>query len=449
MATTGLSRRRVLATAAAATAALSAPVVRGAHAAGKLSVGFWDHWVPGANDTLRKLAQQWADKEKIDQTLDFITSTGDKLRITMAAEAQAGSGHDALAMSTWLPASYADKLEPLDDVVQPLLQQNGAVGQTVEYLGKSKNKWVAVPTCVGTQSKPPCGRIDLLKQHVGIDVTQMYPAGQPANKELADKWDWNFFLSAAEKSFKGGHPFGMPLGGSSDAVDWVGAVFASHGATLVDDKGEVTVKSDATRQVLEWFKKLVPFLPPDVFAWDDASNNKILVSGQSALIMNPPSAWAVAKRDAPKIAEQLWTFPAPKGPKGRYEPFLPYYWTVWAFSHNKPAAKSLLSHLSQPAAVEQLVAASQGYDIPPYDKLHDFKTWAEQGPPPGTIYNYPPRDAERIPSIAAAPAPPDIAVQIYTQATMTKMIAHCTQGGESIDQAIAWGADELEGFMRG
>jgi ABC-type glycerol-3-phosphate transport system substrate-binding protein len=367
----------------------------------------------------------------------------------MAAEAQAGSGHDALAMSTWLPASYADKLEPLDDVVQPLLQQNGAVGQTVEYLGKSKNKWIAVPTCVGTQSKPPCGRIDLLKQHVGIDVTQMYPAGQPANKELADKWDWNFFLSAAEKSFKGGHPFGMPLGGSSDAVDWVGAVFASHGATLVDDKGEVTVKSDATRQVLEWFKKLVPFLPPDVFAWDDASNNKILVSGQSALIMNPPSAWAVAKRDAPKIAEQLWTFPAPKGPKGRYEPFLPYYWTVWAFSHNKPAAKSLLSHLSQPAAVEQLVAASQGYDIPPYDKLHDFKTWAEQGPPPGTIYNYPPRDAERIPSIAAAPAPPDIAVQIYTQATMTKMIAHCTQGGESIDQAIAWGADELEGFMRG
>jgi hypothetical protein len=40
-------------------------------------------------------------------------------------------------------------------------------------------------------------------------------------------------------------------------------------------------------------------------------------------------------------------------------------------------------------------------------------------------------------------------VQIYTQATMTKMIVHCTQSGESIDQAIAWAADELEGFMRG
>jgi hypothetical protein len=50
---------------------------------------------------------------------------------------------------------------------------------------------------------------------------------------------------------------------------------------------------------------------------------------------------------------------------------------------------------------------------------------------------------------ATAPAPPNIAVQIYTQATMTKMIGHCTQGAESIDQAIAWTADELEGFMRG
>ena len=30
---------------------------------------------------------------------------------------------------------------------------------------------------------------------------------------------------------------------------------------------------------------------------------------------------------------------------------------------------------------------------------------------------------------------------------MTKMIAHCTQQGQSIDQAIAW-ADEIEGFMR-
>ena len=63
------------------------------------------------------------------------------------------------------------------------------------------------------------------------------------------------------------------------------------------------------------------------------------------------------------------------------------------------------------------------------------------------MYNYPPR-ADQIVSIAGAPAPVKIAVQIYNQATMTKMVAKCTQGGESIDKAIGWAANELEGFMR-
>jgi len=444
-----VTRRSVLAAGAAATATFAFPFVRGAHAAGKLSIGFWDHWVPGANDVMRKIVREWADKEKIDVNPDFITSTGDKLRITMAAEAQAGSGHDILAMSTWYPSSYADKLEPVDDVVKSLIQQGGDVGKTVEYLGQANGHWIAVPTSVGTQTKPPCGRIDLFKEHVGLDLTQMYPAGGTPSKELTDRWSWDFFLEAADKMNKAGHPFGMPMGPTSDAVDWVGAVFAAYGAEFVDAKGNITVKSDATRQVLEWFKKLVPNLPSDVFAWDDASNNKALVSGKSALIMNPPSAWAVAKRDAPQVAENLWTFGPPKGPKGRMMPFLPYYWTIWKFSSNKPAAKALLTYLQQEPQVERLVEASQGYDIPPYRKLNSFNVWSKQGPPEGTIYSYPPRYDDEINSIAMAPAPPKIAVQMYNQATNTKMVAQCTQQGKTVDQAIAWAADEIEGFMRG
>ena len=52
-------------------------------------------------------------------------------------------------------------------------------------------------------------------------------------------------------------------------------------------------------------------------------------------------------------------------------------------------------------------------------------------------------------AIACAPAPTAIATQLYSQATMTKMIARRTQQGESIDQAIAWASGEIEGFMRG
>ena len=33
---------------------------------------------------------------------------------------------------------------------------------------------------------------------------------------------------------------------------------------------------------------------------------------------------------------------SPAGPKGRFAPFLPYFWGVWNFSKNKEAAKRLL-----------------------------------------------------------------------------------------------------------
>jgi len=442
------TRRTVLQT-AAATAALAAPFVRGAFAAGKLSVGFWDHWVPGANDVMRSICKEWADKEKVDLTVDFITTQGDKLILTAAAEAQARSGHDILTQQTWYALGHADVLEPADDLVKALEAQNGKVVAGAEYLGTLDGHWVAVPSNVGCQTKPPCGRIDLLKQHAGLDVVKMYPAGGPPDKELADRWTWDTFLQAAEKCHKAGFPFGMPMGQSStDATDWVGAVFASHGAQLVNEKGDVTVKSNEVKQVLEWFKKAVPFFPADVFAWDDAGNNKWLISGKGALIMNPPSAWAVAVRDARPVAEQCWTFASPKGPKGRYEPYLPFFWGLHAFSQNKAAGKSLIMHLSSRESAEKFVAASHGYDLPPWSKLLDFKTWETEEPPKGTLYSYPPRYPDQIPSVACAPAPKKVANQIYAQATMTKMIARFTQQGQSIDQAIAWAESEIEGFMR-
>src|SRR5438105_12521674 len=117
MATTILTRRTVLNTAALATTALAAPFVHGAYAAGKLSCGFWDHWVPGANEPLAKLCREWADRERVDLTLDFITTQGDKLTLTIAAEAQAKSGHDLLSMQDWYAAAQADNLEPVDELV--------------------------------------------------------------------------------------------------------------------------------------------------------------------------------------------------------------------------------------------------------------------------------------------------------------------------------------------
>src|SRR5499425_1393656 len=237
-----LTRRRFAATSAAV---LAAPFVRTAHAAGKLALGFWDHFVPGANKTSDALIQEWAAKEKVEVQIDRFT--GNKALITLAAEAQAKSGHDILYMTSWLPHAYASSLEPVDDVMTQLIKQNGPVNDIVAYLGRAESRWLAVPATIGNQIQGPCSRIDLMKQYAGIDVQAMYPAGAPPN---AHNWTLDTFLKAAEACHKAGFAFGIGLGTTTDSVDTAGAVFHSFGAALVDANENITVKSDPVRQAL-------------------------------------------------------------------------------------------------------------------------------------------------------------------------------------------------------
>ena len=448
--TTSLTRRTMLKTAVAVPAAIavSAPMVRGAHAAGKLSMGTWDHWVLGASQVLEKMCKEWAEKEKVELTFDLITSNGDKDLLTLMSEGQAKSGHDIMGLRTWYVYSQVDKFVPVDDIVNPQIEKYGKIAMAAEYCAKIDGRWLAVPTCYGSSSLPPCARIDYFKEYAGLDVQKMYPGPDATpDKELVDNWTWETFLTVAEKCAKGGHFFGLGLSTCTDSINVAGSVLAAYGAQMVDAKGNITVKSDAMKQVLEWYKRLSKTMPDSVYAYDNASNNKELVSGKAALIMNPPSAYAVAARDFPKIAEQLWTFSSPKGPKGRFDPAGYYYWGIWNFSKNIPAAKSLLAFLTTRENQEKLVNASSGFDIPPFTSFMDFKAWEEVQPPKYTVYNFPPR-RDVIPHLTGYPAPLKIGTQMWAQATMMKMIAQHTQSGKSINDAMSWAESELEGFMR-
>src|SRR6266446_6009669 len=173
------TRRTVLKGAALATTTLAAPFVRGAYAAGKLSFGIWDHWVPKESEVMVKLCNEWAAKEKVDITVDLITSVGDKDLLTLMAEGQAKAGHDIMGLRVWYVSAQADNFEPVDAVVLPLIEKYGRTSQACEYLGKINGHWLGVPTAYGSSALPPCARIDLFKQFVGLDVQKMYPVGPP------------------------------------------------------------------------------------------------------------------------------------------------------------------------------------------------------------------------------------------------------------------------------
>jgi ABC-type glycerol-3-phosphate transport system substrate-binding protein len=254
-------------------------------------------------------------------------------------------------------------------------------------------------------------------------------------------------LKLAPAAQKAGLTFGLGLGQTTDSVDWTGALLRAYGGVLVDEKGNSQLRSDAVMQVLDYLQKVYPFLPADTVSYDDASNNKALISGKSALIFNPPSAWWVARRDAIKVASDCWTFPNPAGPKARVLPYLPFFWGIWSFSQNKTAAKELLTWLQQRAQVEPLTNAAAGYDISPFNSMHDFTVWSTEKPPVGTLYNYPMRSwFDAVSNVSGYPAPPHIATQMYSNALFNVMVVKLAKQGQKMRDVLDWGEQQIEDY---
>src|ERR1700745_1442231 len=105
-----VSRRRALKWGAAG-APLPLWHIRTAGAAGKLKVGFWDHWVPTGNDVIRKQVNAWAEQNKVEVQCDFL---GTALLTTAAAEQQSRTGHDIFTLANWEINNHAQALEPVD-----------------------------------------------------------------------------------------------------------------------------------------------------------------------------------------------------------------------------------------------------------------------------------------------------------------------------------------------
>ena len=442
-------RRNFIKTAGASGAVtLFAPYVKTSISAGRLNLGLWDHWIPGANDVLEKIVVTWGKNNGVDIKIDFITSVGNKLLLTAQAESRAKTGHDVFSLPTWFSSMFKNRLEPIDDVVEDIISKHGPLLDSARFYAYLEGHWRGAPAPTGSFFDSMVSRLDLFKKYASMDLKNIFPDNDDRYPSLVDAWTYDAFLSVAEKLHLAGKSFGGTIGATPDSR-WLSAMFTSFGAELVNKEGEITVDSDEVREVLEYLIKFTKFMPDSVYAWDDASNNRWLISGEGSSIINPASAWAVAKRDNPEIAKQLWHHDLPRGPKGRYRPDNSQFWGIWSFANNKSAAKDLLRYMSERSVVDECVRASQGYDIPlVISHFKGNKTWEDANPPDGTLYNYPMRGDE-IPVAPGYPAPPEIASQITTQYIISNLIARITSKGDSINKGIKWAENELEGVMRG
>jgi hypothetical protein len=135
--------------------------------------------VPASNDVQKKLMMDWAAKNKVDLSVDFVTSQGNSNTLMAVAESRAKEGHDVFMLGQTYPSILRDSLEPLDDIAAEIQKSYGKYSLAAEYACKIKGVWRAVPAPTGSHSYPMVSRLDFFQKHCGG------PAALPNRRETA------------------------------------------------------------------------------------------------------------------------------------------------------------------------------------------------------------------------------------------------------------------------
>ena len=184
-------------------AVLTAPYVHTSRAAGTISIGFWDHWVPGANKAVDRLScKEWADEEQ-GRSLDGLHHLAGQQELLLTTRRRVARPSPVMTCSPSRPGLPSPTMPTScscrsNDLMEPTSSRRTARSTAPSSISARPNgKWLAdAGHDSGSQIKGPCSRIDLMKKHAGIDIQAMYPAGQaPKADELEPP---TTFLKAAE-----------------------------------------------------------------------------------------------------------------------------------------------------------------------------------------------------------------------------------------------------------
>lgn len=385
----------------------------------------WSHFIPTYNEELKAEVQAWGTAKGIDARVDFLSLPDLTTRLTAEVESQ--QGHDAVVVWNFSPALYKDNLVNLDDVASSLEKKYGPWSEGARYVGLLDGHWKAIPWS---------------NQSLIADINDKYWATIGMTPDQVANLTWDQFLDAAKKLKEIGHPVGFALNNTFDANGGLYPIIWSFGARVVDENGKIAVDSPQMRQAMEYVKTLSQYFAPEVYAWDDAGNNKFLLSGLGSWTPNPPSIRPAAVRDSLPVAPDLDHVTMPGGPSGRYRVADFINVGVWKFSKNIDQAKELIAFLMDEKNTQKQIASSVGYNVPSLTGYTAANGWWKDHPDLKLAYYSPPAEQLRP---SGWPAPPGKEIQIaYNLNIIPVMFAKYAKGESSLDEAIAWGKQQLE-----
>jgi multiple sugar transport system substrate-binding protein len=387
--------------------------------ASEVSMLSWAHFVPQADQALHEIGNRFEKSTKIKVRFDHLQEA--QMAAKLAAEVQTGTGHDLLMLRMHLPLLHATNLANMSDVVDSLTKKYGPMYDFCQEAAYYKDHWVAMPAYGGAF---PGNYNKAYFDQVG--------------EKPSDTWEE--LLAAGKKLKAKGHPVGIPISQTNDAVSTLGPIMWAYGAKAVDADGKtVTVNSPETAESIEYVKRLFnEAMEPEVLSWDDASNNRFLISGKGSWIANPQSAYLTAKTRNMPIAQQLDFQLFPAGPKGRHTTTFVRSMGIWKFSKNIEPAKEFVKFFFDQENYNDYVNAAQAFDAPVFKSMEDHPVW-EMDPKYKAI-----KESAQYGHLYGWPAPGDERSQQVTNSFIIPIMFAKAMGGTSPREAMEWAETEIK-----
>lgn len=335
-----ITRRRLLAGAAsvglgAMAAACAPPGASSSSTSGgggkkQLRILQWSHFIPAYDTWIDGFVKDWGQKNGVDASIDHIST--DDLPARMAAEVAARGGHDLVEMNGQiLTHLYEKQLVDLGDVVSYAVSKYGPVEPIGKQLAYVNGKWVGWANFY----------IAILPQ-IRTDLFQKYGFDPGAVKT------WQDYMAVGSAGKKVSHAAGLAISHCNDANHNWRALMWAFGAHEVKADGRTpNVDTAEMRQFLKFAQDFYQNAnTPDVFAWDNASDNRWLDSGVGVYIHDAISSMRSVQNTNPDLYAKLALQRAvagPAAPGGISMPDANVY-VIWNFSKNQDTAKEFLRY---------------------------------------------------------------------------------------------------------
>jgi multiple sugar transport system substrate-binding protein len=382
----------------------------------------WSHFVPAYDTAFDQYAVAWGKSNGVDVRVDHINI--DNLPARIASELAAGAGHDIFQMNGQiLTTLYYKNMVDLSDICGRLGRKYGGWIPMATNVAVVDGHWYALPEFYIPQ--PILWRVDLFKQY-----------------GLRDPLTWSDLLVAGRTGKAKGHPTGIQISHCNDANhDWR-AVFYAFGVQETDPSGkEIRWDSKDLRDAMKFAKQLFEQgMTPEVYSWDNVSDNRYLDSGVAIWIHDAISAIrSIQDSDPDLYAKVNIGIPdlEPKGTARNAAVVDPTVLGVWKFSKNQQGAKEFLEYYG--GDVKFSLEASTGYNMPYLRGWYKKPMPALGADPKVTLL----QDWDKVALVFGYPGPATApASEVLATFVLPDMVGRYCHGDE-LESAIKWGLDQI------